>query len=82
MKKVGVLSLLLILFVVTIIANNPLASALSDLTGSDEPSPLSQSVPVDGQESKALIPSPSLMLLIGSGLVGLIIYRKKYKDRK
>jgi hypothetical protein len=81
MKKVGVLSLLLILFVVTVIANNPLASALSDLTGPDDP-PLNQSVPVEGKESKALIPSPSLMLLIGSGLVGLIIYRKKYKDRK
>jgi hypothetical protein len=80
MKKVGVLSLLLILFAVTIIANNPLASVTPDLQISE---PVQEdALPRDTLESSAPIPSPSLMLLIGSGLVGLIIYRKKYKDKK
>ena len=77
MKKVGVFSLLLILFVVTVVANNPLASVLPD-----GPAPQESQAPSDPLESSAPIPSPSLMLLIGSGLVGLIIYRKKYKDKK
>jgi len=82
MKKVGILSLLFILFVITIIANNPLATLLANQADSDDKVALNQSAPYESQETKALIPSPSLMLLIGSGLVGLIVYRKKFKDRK
>ena len=80
MKKVGVLSFLLILFAVTIIANNPLASVSENPPGVEVGQDGTAST--EPLESKALIPSPSLMLLIGSGLVGLIIYRKKYKDKK
>lgn len=81
MKKAGILSLLLMLFAITIIANNPLASvppeeATTQTEVQEEP------VTPEDQQTKALIPSPSLMLLIGSGLVGLIVYRKKFKDRK
>lgn len=105
MKKVGILSLLLILSVVTIIANNPLASVPADVNSNDTqlttqqndtsspqetmppqaeiiekapPAAEENSLPVETQETRALIPSPLLMLLIGSGLVGLIICRKKY----
>ena len=82
MKKVGILSLLFILFVITIIANNPLATVLANQHDADDKTALNQSAPYESRETKALIPSPSLMLLIGSGLVGLIVYRKKFKDRK
>lgn len=81
MKRVAVFSLLLIFFAVTIIANNPLASVFDDMSA---PEPLTdpETSPGDALRSSAPIPSPQTLLLIGSGLIGLIIYRKKFKDRK
>ena len=94
MKKVAVLSAFLVFFTVTIIANNPLASVPSETTGpavstdsadsigwgsTQDGLPLDRPAPVDPLRSEAPIPSPSTLLLIGSGLIGLIIYRKKHK---
>jgi hypothetical protein len=41
--------------------------------------PMDTAAPVDPLRSEAPIPSPSTLLLIGSGLIGLIIYRKRHK---
>jgi hypothetical protein len=73
MKKIAVLSFLFILFTVTIIANNPLAS---------EQATAAEQIPVDLLKSNTPLPSPSTLLLIGSGLIALIIYRKKFKEER
>ena len=73
MKKIAALSFLFILFAVTIIANNPLASEQATVT---------EQIPVDLLKSNTPLPSPSTLLLIGSGLIALIIYRKKFKEER
>jgi len=80
MKKGVLLSMLLIIFAMIVIVNTPLASVLTDpidissQTGdAPDKSPLRSSAP---------IPSSHTLLLIGSGLIGLIIYRKRFKDKK
>ncbi len=81
MNKIAVLTLLLILFSVSMIANNPLASDSEDPQSSASHTE-NKVVPLDTMKSNTPMPSPSTLLLIGSGLVGLIIYRKKYKHCK
>jgi len=81
MKKVAVFTFLLIFFAITVIANTPLDPIAADETEANKVSENNQA-PIDPMRSKAPIPAPSTLLLIGSGLIGLIIYRKKFKDQK
>lgn len=81
MKKAVVFSLLLVFISISVIINSPLASAVPDaadvVQSVGEPSGPDQPL-----KSSAPIPSPHTLLLLGSGMIGLIIYRKKFKDKK
>jgi hypothetical protein len=81
MKKVAVFTFLLIFFAVTVIANTPLDS-IDPVASGTTPDSSSNQAPADPLRSRAPIPAPSTLLLIGSGLIGLIIYRKRFKDQK
>ena len=76
MKKAVVLILLLMMLAMVLITTSPLASSASDLTPM---SPALVDDVSDDFDAAPNTPSPHTLLLVGSGLIGLIIYRKKQK---
>ncbi len=96
MKKAFCLTFLLIILAVTLIADTPMVASStgnfsgdrtagsrlsgSELAGSELSG--SDAVPMDAMKSRVPIPAPSTLLLIGSGIIGLIIYRQKHKNQE
>lgn len=81
MLKGTFIAFFMILFSVTLIANSSpdlfrLPGSVSDIAWNETP------VPAEPLKSEIPLPPPNTLLLMGTGIIGLIVYRKRYRDRK
>lgn len=81
MLKGMLIAFFMILFSVTLIANSSpdffrIHGPITDIAWNEIP------VPAEPLKSEIPLPPPNTLLIMGTGIIGLIIYRKKYRDRK